>query len=63
MHVLEQSVLILVSYTVAIVGNGLDICYPAEHERLMERIRENGITAVRVSTGNRAVQLYISAAK
>ena len=31
------------SYTVAIVGNGLDICYPAEHERLMERIRETGL--------------------
>ena len=31
------------AYTVAIVGNGLDICYPAEHERLMERIKENGL--------------------
>ena len=29
--------------TVAIVGNGLDICYPAEHERLIERIKENGL--------------------
>lgn len=31
------------AYTIAIVGNGLDICYPAEHERLMERIRERGL--------------------
>ena len=31
------------AYTVAIVGNGLDICYPAEHERLMERIKEKGV--------------------
>ncbi len=31
------------AYTVAIVGNGLDICYPAEHERLMERIKEKGL--------------------
>lgn len=31
------------AYTIGIVGNGLDICYPAEHERLMERIRERGL--------------------
>lgn len=31
------------AYTIAIVGNGLDICYPAEHERLMKRIRERGL--------------------
>lgn len=31
------------AYTIAIVGNGLDICYPAEHERLRERIRESGL--------------------
>lgn len=31
------------AYTIAIVGNGLDICYPAEHLRLMERIRERGL--------------------
>lgn len=31
------------AYTIAIVGNGLDICYPAEHERLMERIKEKGL--------------------
>lgn len=30
-------------YTVAIVGNGLDICYPSEHKRLMDAIEENGL--------------------
>lgn len=30
-------------YTVAIVGNGLDICYPSEHKKLMECIMENGL--------------------
>ena len=29
-------------YTIAIVGNGLDICYPSEHQLLMEKIREKG---------------------
>lgn len=31
------------AYTVAIVGSGVDICYPAEHERLMEYIKEKGL--------------------
>lgn len=30
-------------YTVAILGNGLDICYPAEHNKLMKCIEENGL--------------------
>lgn len=29
-------------YTIAVLGNGLDICYPLEHMELMERIIENG---------------------
>lgn len=29
-------------YTVAVLGNGLDICYPPEHIELMERIIDNG---------------------
>ena len=29
-------------YTVAVLGNGLDICYPPEHIDLMEKIIENG---------------------
>ena len=27
----------------AVLGNGLDICYPSEHHRLMECIEENGL--------------------
>ncbi|MCI5649232.1 MAG: DNA-protecting protein DprA [Fusicatenibacter sp.] len=30
-------------YTVAIVGNGLDICYPSEHKKLMDCIIEKGL--------------------
>lgn len=29
-------------YTIAMLGNGLDICYPPEHMELMEKIIENG---------------------
>lgn len=29
-------------YTIAILGNGADICYPKEHERLYESIKKNG---------------------
>ncbi len=30
-------------YTVAILGNGLDICYPPEHMELMEKIIDQGV--------------------
>lgn len=30
-------------YTIAILGNGLDICYPSEHQPLMNKIREKGL--------------------
>lgn len=30
-------------YTVAVLGNGLDVCYPSEHKLLMQRIREQGL--------------------
>lgn len=30
-------------YTVAILGNGLDICYPSEHTKLMEQIIRKGL--------------------
>lgn len=29
-------------YTVAVLGNGLDICYPKEHEELMSKIEKRG---------------------
>ena len=30
-------------YTVAIVGNGLDICYPSKHDKLMQKIQNKGL--------------------
>lgn len=30
-------------FTIAVVGNGLDICYPKEHLRLMDSIKQNGL--------------------
>ena len=30
-------------YTIAVLGNGLDICYPAEHNKLMEYISQKGL--------------------
>lgn len=30
-------------YTIAIMGNGLDICYPSEHYQLMKGIEEKGL--------------------
>ena len=30
-------------YTIAILGNGLDICYPGEHHKLMKCIEEKGL--------------------
>ena len=30
-------------YTIAVLGNGVDICYPSEHQLLMEKIREKGL--------------------
>ena len=29
-------------YTIAVLGNGVDICYPKEHQRLYEEIAEHG---------------------
>ena len=33
----------MAGYTVAVVGNGLDICYPCEHRKLMDRISDKGL--------------------
>ena len=30
-------------YTIAIAGNGLDMCYPSEHKKLMDCIIEKGL--------------------
>lgn len=40
-------------YTVAILGNGLDICYPPEHAELMEEIALNGLIISEYPPGTR----------
>lgn len=41
-------------YTVAVMGCGLDICYPPEHEELMEKIIEKGVVISEYPPGTRA---------
>lgn len=43
-------------YTVAILGNGLDICYPSEHNKLMECIAQNGLLLSEYPPGTRPTQ-------
>lgn len=40
-------------YTIAILANGLDICYPKEHQVLMERICEKGLLLSEYPPGTR----------
>ena len=40
-------------YTIAIVGNGLDICYPSEHVKLMEAIEDRGLLLSEYPPGTR----------
>lgn len=40
-------------YTLAFLGNGLDICYPAEHINLMESIIDNGAVISQFPPGTR----------
>ena len=41
-------------YTIAFLGNGLDICYPKEHDKLMESIIENGAVISEYAPGVKA---------
>ena len=43
-------------YTVAVLGNGLDICYPAEHQLLMDKIREKGLLISEYPPGKKPTQ-------
>lgn len=43
-------------YTVAILGNGLDICYPSEHKKLMEHIVEKGLLISEYPPGTQPAQ-------
>lgn len=40
-------------YTVAVLGNGLDICYPSEHRSLMEQIMNHGLLLSEYEPGRR----------
>ena len=40
-------------YTVAILGNGLDICYPSEYQLLRDRIKEKGLLLSEYPPGTR----------
>lgn len=40
-------------YTIAVLGNGLDICYPSEHQLLMDKIRERGLLISEYPPGTR----------
>lgn len=41
--------------TIAVLGSGVDVCYPAENENLMERIMENGCVISELPPGSPAV--------
>lgn len=45
-------------YTIAFLGNGLDICYPKEHAKLMESIIENGAVISEYPPGVKARPEY-----
>ena len=45
-------------YTVAILGNGLDICYPSEHIKLMKSIAESGLLVSEYPPGTKPVQYH-----
>ncbi|WP_461207864.1 DNA-processing protein DprA [Clostridium sp. DL1XJH146] len=40
-------------YTIAVLGNGVDICYPKEHIDLMEKIIDNGAVISEYSPGTK----------
>ena len=45
-------------YTLAFVANGVDICYPTEHQTLLEEITENGAVISSYPPGTRPRQEY-----
>lgn len=45
-------------YTLAVIANGLDICYPPEHRSLMDKIIENGAVISPYPPGTRPRQAY-----
>ena len=45
-------------YTIAVLGNGLDICYPIEHEKLMDQIEKNGMLLSEYEPGIKPQKVY-----
>lgn len=45
-------------YTVGVLGNGLDICYPSEHRILMEKIERQGLLISEYEPGVRPQKVY-----
>lgn len=45
-------------YTIAVLGNGLDICYPSEHRILMENIERQGLLISEYEPGVRPQKVY-----
>ncbi len=45
-------------YTIAVLGNGVDICYPKEHERLYEEIARQGCILSEYPPGTRPREFY-----
>ena len=47
----HETALMANSYTIAVLANGLDIVYPKSHEKLFERIRNNGCLITELMKG------------
>ena len=45
-------------YTIAVLGNGLDICYPSEHRILMENIAKQGLLISEYEPGIKPQKVY-----
>jgi DNA processing protein len=51
----HTSCLISGGYTIAILGNGLDICYPREHGELMKKLIDNGCVISEYPPGTKPI--------
>lgn len=45
-------------YTVAVLGNGVDICYPREHNSLLKKISETGLVISEYTPGSTPKQYH-----